>query len=220
MKRIRRHIGYANVVATLALLFAMSGGVMAATGGFTSSGRLQACVNEEGGIKLLKSGRHCKRGQKTVAWNQTGPAGSRGVAGAPGTPGASGTAGSSGTNGATGFTSTLPSGKTEIGTFASDLEAQSAPGYMPISFNIPLSTAPEIRIIGKKAPSTDECPGSVGDPQATPGFLCIYAGELFTGTLFTFDPAQGAGDERYGIILGLKPTATSAIAYGTWAVTG
>lgn len=75
MEAIGRHLSYANVAATLALVFAMSGGAIAASGGFSSAGKLQACVNSEGGLRLLKSGKHCGRGQKTVAWNQAGPAG-------------------------------------------------------------------------------------------------------------------------------------------------
>jgi hypothetical protein len=72
---------------------ALGGVGYAASGGFTSNGKLQACVNEEGGIKLLKAGKHCKRGQKTVAWNQTGPEGSAGAKGAPGASGANGAKG-------------------------------------------------------------------------------------------------------------------------------
>lgn len=99
MKRIRAQLSYANVAATLAVLFAMSGGAIAATGGFSSGGKLRACVNEEGGLKLLKSGRHCKRGQKTVAWNVTGPAGTPGPAGTKGATGAQGAPGTPGTGG-------------------------------------------------------------------------------------------------------------------------
>jgi len=102
MKRIRAHLTYANATATLALLFALSGGAIAATGGFSSGGKLQACVNEEGGLKLLKAGKHCKRGQKTVAWNVTGPAGATGSAGAKGAQGAAGAAGAPGKEGAKG----------------------------------------------------------------------------------------------------------------------
>jgi hypothetical protein len=93
MERIRGHLSYANVAATLALVFAMSGGAIAATGGFSSGGTLKACVNREGRLKLLKSGEHCKRGTKTVSWNQVGPAG------APGAPGAAGPAGQKGADG-------------------------------------------------------------------------------------------------------------------------
>src|SRR5665647_3638988 len=84
MERIRRHLSYANVAATLALVFGMSGGAIAATGGFSSGGTLRACANEEGGLKLLQAGKRCKRGQKTVSWSQTGPAGANGAAGATG----------------------------------------------------------------------------------------------------------------------------------------
>jgi hypothetical protein len=90
---MRRHVSYANVAATLALVFAMSGGAIAATGGFSSGGKLQACVNGEGGLKLLKAGKHCKKGQKTVAWSMTGPAGAKGATGASGAAGATGAVG-------------------------------------------------------------------------------------------------------------------------------
>ena len=102
MERIRRHLSYANVAATLALLFAMSGGAIAATGGFTGSGgKLQACVNDEGALKLLKAGKHCKRGQKTVGWNQTGPTGAKGTPGVAGAAGATGPSGSAGASAVT-----------------------------------------------------------------------------------------------------------------------
>jgi hypothetical protein len=99
MERIRRHVSYANVAATLALVFAMSGVGYAASGGFTSGGKLQACVNEEGTLKLLKAGKHCAKGQKPVAWNQTGPPGANG---APGVTGIAGPVGATGAVGAVG----------------------------------------------------------------------------------------------------------------------
>src|SRR5664280_2034745 len=104
MERIKRHLSFANVAAGLALLFSMSGGAIAATGGFSSSGTLKACVNEEGAIRLLKPGKGCKKGQKAVSWNQVGPAGAKGVAGAPGTAGATGATGATGASGVQGIT--------------------------------------------------------------------------------------------------------------------
>jgi hypothetical protein len=99
MERIWRHLSYANVAATLALVLAMCGGAIAATGGLSSGAKLQACVNGEGAIRLLKSGKHCKRGQKTVSWNQTGPQGSPGAKGATGATGATGPIGLTGASG-------------------------------------------------------------------------------------------------------------------------
>jgi hypothetical protein len=96
MKRIRRHLNYANVTATLALVLAMSGGAIAASGGFSRGGKLQACVNGEGALRLLKSGKHCARGQQMVAWNEQGRAGAPGASGAAGAPGAQGAIGPSG----------------------------------------------------------------------------------------------------------------------------
>jgi len=107
MKRIWRHVSYANVAATLALVLAMSGGAIAATGGFSSGGTLKACANGEGAIRLLKPGKKCKKGQTAVAWNQTGPAGApgaKGLTGANGSPGAPGSAGDKGAEGPKGST--------------------------------------------------------------------------------------------------------------------
>jgi hypothetical protein len=99
MERIRQHLSYANVAATLALLFAMSSGAIAATGGFTSASRsIKACVGSNGVLKLL-AGKKCKSGQKAVAWNQQGPPGPRGATGATGAAGGSGTAGLDGNPG-------------------------------------------------------------------------------------------------------------------------
>lgn len=91
MRGITKHLSYANVAATLALVFAMTGAAMAASGGFTSGGKLQACVGRDGSLKLLKSGKSCHRGQQKVAWSQTGPQGPAGPAGPSGLAGQSGT---------------------------------------------------------------------------------------------------------------------------------
>jgi hypothetical protein len=93
MERIRQHLSYANVTATLALVFAMSGGAIAATGGFTSaSSSIKACVGGNGVLKL-QAGKKCKSGQKVVSWNQQGPAGAQGASGLPGATGPQGAPG-------------------------------------------------------------------------------------------------------------------------------
>jgi hypothetical protein len=100
MERIRAHLSFANVAAALALVFSMTGGAIAATGGFSGGGTLRACANEEGTLKLLKAGKHCKKGQKAVSWSQTGPTGAKGAAGAPGAGGPAGANGAAGSPGA------------------------------------------------------------------------------------------------------------------------
>jgi hypothetical protein len=96
MRRITRHLSYANVAATLALVFAMSGGAIAATGGFTSaSSPIKACVGANGVLKVL-SGKKCRGAQKAVTWSRQGPAGPRWATGATGAAGASGSVGLNG----------------------------------------------------------------------------------------------------------------------------
>jgi hypothetical protein len=81
-----------NAIGVVALFLAIGGTGYAATGGFSQGGKLTGCANSAGELRLLKSGKHCRRGQKTVTWNATGPQGprgSQGPAGAPGGPGLS-----------------------------------------------------------------------------------------------------------------------------------
>jgi hypothetical protein len=140
MKRIRSHLSYANVAATLALLFAMSGGAIAATGGFSSGGKLQACVNEEGGIKLLKPGKRCKHGQAAVSWNQVGQAGApgaKGVAGPPGATGGQGPQGASGASASTTWASVKENGQLVAGRGVTAVEGSS--GVYDVSFNQDIS---------------------------------------------------------------------------------
>lgn len=78
-----------NAPGLLALFIALGGVSYAASGGFTSGGKLQGCVGANGTLTLLKSGKKCQRGQQKIAWSQTGPQGPRGPAGASGLAGSS-----------------------------------------------------------------------------------------------------------------------------------
>jgi hypothetical protein len=82
---MRRHLSYANVIATLALVFAMSGGALAAKRYLINS---TTQINP----KVLR-----KLQRRT---GDTGPTGARGPTGAVGTPGTPGTPGANGANGA------------------------------------------------------------------------------------------------------------------------
>jgi hypothetical protein len=103
-----------------------------------------------------------------------------------------------GKNGTTGFTETLPSGKTETGTWATGYGGQGALAqYVPISFTLPLEAAPELTVVWLSYGSNAEpfepsevteileegaehgCPGfDNGVPLADPGKLCVYANSL------------------------------------------
>ncbi len=76
-----------NALGALALFVALGGVSYAASGGFVSGGKLQACVGRNGSLTLLKPGKKCKHGQQDVAWSQTGPAGPKGATGPAGSAG-------------------------------------------------------------------------------------------------------------------------------------
>jgi hypothetical protein len=98
LSRLRHRVTYANVAATLALVFAMGGSAVAATHYLiTSSKQISPKVLKE----LKKPGAKGAAGPAGAAGPQ-GPAGASGTAGATGTAGANGTNGAPGTNGAQG----------------------------------------------------------------------------------------------------------------------
>jgi hypothetical protein len=118
----------------------------------------------------------------------------------------------------------LPKGKTIRGNFyAADRgDAGSVDGvaYSDISFGFQLASAPtvEFRLPGSAA--TTGCPGSVSDPQAAAGTLCIYvAGANYL--VNTIDPTTGTtgAANRWGTNLYIYNSSTNASASGTWAVT-
>jgi hypothetical protein len=183
-----------------------------------------ACVNKKSGvIRLVGRTTKCRKSEKKISFNNQGLPGLNGLNGKNGLNGINGTNGTNGTNGvngATGFTTTLPQGATEYGTWAGFMAA--SPYYMPISFNIPLASKPEVTIIGLKGAPTKDCPGSPPKPQATSGHLCIYTAQLVGASLFVFDPiieGGGTGADVFGLVLFMSGSAGN-YGYGTWAVTG
>jgi hypothetical protein len=164
---VRSRMTYANVVVTLALVFAMSGGAYAASKFLiTSTKQIKPSVLKSLTGKAGKAGPPGSQGATGPAGPQ-GPAGPKGDNGSNGSNGANGkgvvlgAAGShcanggnsieiegqsnpqyicNGKNGQTGFTRTLPKGQTETGSIA--WGKVPYPGFdkalQPISFNIPL----------------------------------------------------------------------------------
>jgi hypothetical protein len=230
---LRNRFGIPGVIAVIALVFAMLGGAYAA--------------NNNGGGKAIASAKAKRgpRGPKGPAGPQgaagangkdgsngsngsngaTGPTGAtgKGTTGPTGPTGLTGPTGATGGTGATGFsgfTETLPSGKTETGAWK--LPQSETIVSDAISFPIPLPAAlaaSNVHFLGTGEGETATCPGTVADPKAIPGHLCVYSSFFFASEPTIGNPAAPIGPQgaaKSGALLGAKEIIA---ATGTWAVT-
>jgi hypothetical protein len=101
---IRRQITPASVLALVALVFAVTGGAFAATGGGSGSGASHATLTASAAKKKTKAPARGPAGPRgaTGATGAAGPAGSAGPAGPAGSAGGKGENGAAGTNGTNG----------------------------------------------------------------------------------------------------------------------
>jgi Collagen triple helix repeat (20 copies) len=180
-----------------------------------------------------------------------GPQGAQGEKGIQGEPGKNGT---NGKNGTTGFTKTLPEKETETGAWAFE-PVTALYERVAISFPIPLAAelpAEHVHFIneragvqveepGEKTPISSACPGTVHEPKATPGNLCVYAFTLHPETVeieengapvevSLFEGWSNPGESRQagesdpggastaGAMMNFR-AAEGATGFGTWAVT-
>jgi hypothetical protein len=245
--RITRRFTYTNIVLTLALVFAMTGGAYAAKRYLiTSTKQISPTV-----LKTLtgKTGPVGATGAAGPAGPQgpagtpgpAGPAGAKGengTEGKPGTEGKEGKAGKNGTNGQPGaegpqgppgpFLETLPSGKAEEGTWSFGAEVSSGFLTVPISFTIPLAAPLDEEHVHFVAPETKGpavgCEeGTSEEPKAAKGNLCIYASRLQEAEISKFfvttDAENGAlkSAGRAGATVNFEKVE-DGIAYGVWIV--
>jgi hypothetical protein len=208
---MRTRLSYANVTATLALIFAMSSGALAANHYLINSTRqISPRV-----LKALK-----------------GNAGSRGVAGAAGTQGSRGERGERGEKGEKGergepgpYPTVLASGATESGDWGSGLTVGEEKTYDTVaSFPIPLpSGVNSEHVVYTSEASTAHCPGA---GQAERGYLCLYQRSIEDAhtpiNLNVFNPEEngpsGAGTHGFAISLKSEKAGLSKVT-GTFAVT-
>ncbi len=143
-----------------------------------------------------------------------------------------------GADGQTGFTEVLPSEKTETGAYVIASEAgtgtfvgsalASISFSIPLSEELPLSNVVYVPAAAPEPPAeceNGEHPGtaSVSNPEASPGFLCVYEGTSFglvSAEMLAIKPTNGTfGTSTAGAILAQEVTAPEARGTGTWAVT-
>lgn len=252
MKRIFGRARYANVTSTLALVVALGGtGAYAANTIGSKDIRNGQVKNADLASGAVTSGkvrngtllaRDFKSGQLPKATE-----GAKGDKGAKGDTGASGATGATGATGARGpagppLPDTLPSGTTLRGSYSFSgyysgsnpySVYDTGPADGQISFQIPLAAAPTVVLVKRKQPPaeaegdpTAQCPGSVLNPQAAPGFLCVYESRIANNNgLESFSPYDGAPDTatRFGVGLNIDgpagPGSIHRTSKGTWAVT-
>jgi hypothetical protein len=156
-----------------------------------------ACA--EGGSKFTVGGK------ETLACN--------GNEGSPGPPGEPWTAGG-----------TLPPGKTETGAWS---VAGTGSWSAAISFPIPLAKAlGENEVHNVESTGGTSCPGTLEEPKAAPGNLCVYDGAA-SGELIAIDiipPSSGnffltLGAATNGAIVLVLAKGPEYKQWGSWAVT-
>ncbi|MGN6371909.1 MAG: hypothetical protein ACTHM1_02825 [Solirubrobacteraceae bacterium] len=238
VSRIRKRVTFAHVVATVALVFAMSGGALAAN-------RYLITSTKQISPKVLHSlkGARGKQGPAGPSGpagpagpvGPAGLAGAKGATGAPGAQGPQGEPGPPGKDGTTGFTETLPSKKTETGAWAA---TSSGAGILlaPISFSIPLQAGLEatqvhfVDTVASGSHSIPQCPGNAQEPVAEPGNLCVYEQqssfsapkvEIFppggVPPFPAFKGKEGAGTS--GAVVFILSSEEGNYIWGSWAVT-
>lgn len=208
----RRHLNYANVVATLALFFAMTGGALAAKHFLiTSTKQISPSV-----LKKLHG-----------ANGKTGAKGATGATGAAGATGATGAAGSKGEAGLSAL-ATLPSGVSESGSYG-DSAGNVKNGQHPavtVTFPIPLAArAPISQVVYNKPGETSaHCAGA---GQAEKGFVCVYSartGQMVFDNIFEPDAptaTPGTGTTGFTLIdiVNTPTEGSEAFDFGTYTVT-
>jgi hypothetical protein len=147
MRQVRARLTYANVAASIALFLALGGGAYAAT----------QLPNNSVGSKQIKRG--------SIAYSDLSRAARRKLKGARGPRGPAGP-----------IATTLPKGETLRGFFNIDFVAVNPDEIQgdSISFGFTLSQPPKIEILTEGQPPTSGCPGSLSNPAAAPGQLCLY----------------------------------------------
>jgi hypothetical protein len=236
---IRKRVTYANVVVTVALVFAMTGGAYAAKHYLISSTKqispsvLKELAGKTGAVgKEGPAGKNGTNGSTGAPGPQglqglEGKAGKEGKQGEEGEEGREGKEGKEGKEGAKGQpwtpSNTLPSGATETGVWGT----RPPEGKQElVSLSFPVALATELDEAHVHIAPNAACSGTVEKPTAEPGNLCVYPGVAANVKLeeivkpYGFNEA-GAGTTGANLAISGNTGVPVPIFYsnGSWAVT-
>jgi hypothetical protein len=229
--RIKDKLGTAGlVVAVVALVAALAGTAFAALPGLNSKQKKEVTKIAKKSGKPGPAGPQGAPGAPGPK-GDTGPAGAAGKDGAPGKDGENGTDGKNGTDGENGFCSisvpecVLPSGATLTGNWAASGPGLSEPGtecaagcQVVTAISYPLRVPGVSENIQYVEGTTENCPGTPSEPDAAPGFVCVYVAPSFG----TSEPSFGSTkDYTSGLVMRFEHqnVESELRASGTWAVT-
>jgi hypothetical protein len=212
---MRAHVQLRSVlIGSAAALALVAGGGVAGAAAYSSlagpvkAGVIHGCYTTKASrgshsVVLQNVGTACPAGETAIMWNEKGPAGRQGPPGP--------------------FPATLPSGKTLTGDYTTLFPSGSSQ-IMPDtqSFAFPLASAPAVHFIGIFATPPAQCPGTVADPKAAPGNLCVYAslGTVSTTAVEIVDPETDTGQAASPRGFRVIETISGSFSTGSWAVTG
>lgn len=232
LSRIHNKLGTAGlVVAIVALVAALGGAAYAASDNHLSGGEKKEVtkIAKKYAGKPGAPGAPGAKGATGPAGPQgkEGPQGKTGPTGPTGKEGKQGKEGPKGATGATGpsgLLTPLQPGQTETGAWAT----ANSNTLVSASFNIPLSAKPKAvvfiggtltlgsRVVPEGAVEESVCEGSVTEPTAPSGVLCVYVDATEESGLFGLETLT----KRYVSGATWFVGAGEGRAYGTWAVGG
>jgi Collagen triple helix repeat (20 copies) len=130
-------------------------------------------------------------------------------------------------NGEAGGSGPLAQGETEAGTWSVNymrpykFSIYTYLGYVPITFQRPVTHSRKFHRMLEGATPTEECPGSAENPTAKEGNLCLYVKEASGEATNKLANIIAGTESSYGQIAWALGSGTTepAWAYGTWAVT-
>lgn len=226
MKQIRKRLTYANVMSSIAVFLVL--------GGAAAFAAVQLPKNSVGTKQLKKKAVSTVKIKDNAVTGQKANEATFGQV--PSAASAANATNASHADSATNAThaadatkaagasapETLASGKTLRGHYHLELNTGSGGGTNPdmgqgYSFIFPLTETPAGHFINDGETPPAECPGSVTEPQAAPGHLCVYEGPNNS----TSNVSIGSESDQYGfgLLMFITGGGTFGWSIGSWAVT-